>query len=62
MTARRNMIFYCVTLVVVTLLLITLNACQPTGGSESARATYGAQQFRAQLTAQAVEATRSAQP
>lgn len=55
MTARRNMIFYCLTLMAVTLLLIGLASCGTDGGVTPTQATetYGAEQFHLQLTAQA---------
>ena len=55
MSARRSMIFYLVTLMAVTLLLIGMASCGTGGGvsSADATATYGAEQFHIQLTAQA---------
>lgn len=55
MTLRRSMIFYIVTLMVVTIVLIALSSCRPTGGvtPADATATFGAEQFHIQLTAQA---------
>jgi hypothetical protein len=53
MTARRTMIWYCITVVAVTLVLLLLSSCVRPTGEGAARATeaYGAEQFHLQLTA-----------
>lgn len=61
---QRAMYAYLLAMVLIAFMVFASAACRVTGGvtAADATATYGAQQFHAQLTAQAVQATRGALP